>query len=224
MYYDDLEGFGPNRHKTEQNAYPNSERAGAGRDDTGPPASETGQPHGKLHVTLPRVAKSPSCPFPSILDRERDDEEKNRGGKNQEKKISRSLPPFPCSIPREEFAPKSIDLLCPVHQSVDRSARVSGLPRGSDLVFASSGEEPEEEMNGAGGSHQQQQQRLRQQQQQQQALLMQQALQQQQQYQSGVLAAAAAAAMTQVVPPDPRFLICCFVCALGGITARRSAY
>ena len=63
MYYDDLEGFGPNRHKTEQNAYPNSERAGAGRDDTGPPASETGQPHGKLHVTLPRVAKSSSVPL-----------------------------------------------------------------------------------------------------------------------------------------------------------------
>ena len=172
----------------------------------------------------PALQNPHPAPFLSNLDRERDDEEKNRGGKNQEKKISRSLPPFPCSIPREEFAPKSIDLLCPVHQSVDRSARVSGLPRGSDLVFASSGEEPEEEMNGAGGSHQQQQQRLRQQQQQQQALLMQQALQQQQQYQSGVLAAATAAAMTQVVPPDPRFLICCFVCALGGITARRSAY
>jgi len=115
MYYDDLEGFGPNRHKTEQNAYPNSERAGAGRDDTGPPASETGQPHGKLHVTLPRVAKSPSCPFPSNLDRERDDEEKNRGGKARGKKYHAPLPPFPCSIPREEFAPKSIDLLCPVH-------------------------------------------------------------------------------------------------------------
>jgi nucleolysin TIA-1/TIAR len=165
----------------------------------------------------PHPAPSSLISIGSATTRRKTEEEKTK------KKKSRSLPPFPCSIPREEFAPKSIDLLCPVHQSVDRSARVSGLPRGSDLVFASSGEEPEEEMNGAGGSHQQQQQRLRQQQQQQ-ALLMQQALQQQQQYQSGVLAAATAAAMTQVVPPDPRFLICCFVCALGGITARRSAY
>jgi len=167
----------------------------------------------------PHPAPSPLISIGSATTRRKTEEEKPG-----EKKYHAPLPPFPCSIPREEFAPKSIDLLCPVHQSVDRSARVSGLPRGSDLVFASSGEEPEEEMNGAGGSHQQQQQRLRQQQQQQ-ALLMQQALQQQQQqYQSGVLAAATAAAMTQVVPPDPRFLICCFVCALGGITARRSAY
>ena len=73
----------------------NSEQAGAGRDDTGPPASEPGQPHGKLHVTLPRVAKSPSCPFLSNLDRERDDEEKNRGGKAREKKISRSSSSVP---------------------------------------------------------------------------------------------------------------------------------
>jgi hypothetical protein len=28
--------------------------------------------------------------------------------------------------------------------------------------------------------------------------------------------------MTQVVPPDPRFLICCLLCALGGINAHGS--
>ena len=105
MYYDDLEGFGPNRHKTEQNAYPNSERAGAGRDDTGPPASETGQPHGKLHVTLPRVAKSPSCPFLSNLDRERDDEEKNRAGKNQEKKYHALFLRSPARFPARNSPP-----------------------------------------------------------------------------------------------------------------------
>lgn len=43
-------------------------------------------------------------------------------------KISPPLPPFPCSIRREKFATKSIDLLDPIRRSVDRFARALRPP------------------------------------------------------------------------------------------------
>jgi hypothetical protein len=131
-----------------------------------------------------------------------------QGRKNQKKYCLLFLSPPARSTPgirphllirRSQAAEPPIDPIDPCGASV---------LWGFDLVVASS---REEEMKGAEVGHHHHQQRLRQQQQ---ALLM-----QQQQYQSDVLAVAAAAAMTQVILPNPLFLICCFVCALGGSNA-----